>query len=66
MAIDIKRLRKQTQFCVELMNRLSADIENDISDNSWQGIFNYTRKKADIIRLRRELNALNKILYPYE
>lgn len=65
MAIDTKKLKKQTEFCVDLMNRLSADIQEDISNNAWQGVFWHYRKKQDIIRLRRELNALTKILNPY-
>lgn len=65
MAIDTKKLKKQTAFCLDLMNRLSNDIEADIRTESWHGVFNHTQKKADIMRLRRELNTLNKILDPY-
>ena len=64
-ALAVGSVKKQTEFCVDLMNRLSADIQDDISNNAWQGVFWHYRKKQDIIRLRRELNALAKILDPY-
>lgn len=64
MSIDTKKLRKQLSFCVELMDRLNNEINEDI-DKDWYGVANYTQKKSDIMRLRRELNTLNKILYPW-
>lgn len=66
MAIDTKKLKDQARFCLQLMERLEKDIQCDSDKESWWGVANYTQKKADIIRLRRELNTLNKILYPWE
>ena len=65
MAIDVKKLRKQTDFCVDLMNRLNEDIKRDIDSEAWVGVYWHYRKRQDIIRLRRELNTLNKLLDPY-
>lgn len=65
MALDIKSIKKQLDFCSELMVRLSAEMKSSVDDDAWQGMLNYTQKKSDIIRLRRELNKLNQMLDPY-
>ena len=67
MTLDIKNIKKQTDFCLNLMERLRADIWNDECDPSIDcyGIRYHKRKQNDIIRLRRELNRLNKLLDPW-
>ena len=65
MALDIKSINAQLDFCSELMVRLSAEMKSSVDDDAWQGMWNYTQKKSDIIRLRRELNKLNQMLDPY-
>ena len=65
MALDIKSINKQLDFCSELMIRLSAEMKSSEDDCAWHGMRNYTQKKSDIIRLRRELNKLNQMLDPY-
>ena len=63
-----KELNKQAVFCKELMDRLLKSIEENIdrptSYWSFSGINNCAQMSADIVRLRRELNTLNKILLP--
>ena len=63
--INIKAVEKQTAFCEELMTRLASDIRRDKAKDDYYGIYTYTQKKADIVRLRRELNVLNAMIYPY-
>lgn len=66
MADNRKKIKKQTEFCKELMDRLSASIDENVDmDSSWWGIRNHTQISCDIIRLRRELHTLNKLLNPY-
>ena len=65
MAIDVKKVKEQSAFCLDLMERLNSEIGQDVSKSSLYGIFNHTQNQSDIIRLRRELNALNKMLFPY-
>ena len=63
--IDTKAVKKQLSFCVELMERLNSDMREDINASDYYGVRNYTQKKTDIVRLRRELHKLDKLLYPY-
>lgn len=66
MAIDIKEVVKQADFCLDLMTRLNKEIKADRTDTKYAvPVLYHTRKQNDIIRLRRELNKLNKMLYPY-
>lgn len=66
MAIDVKEVVKQADFCLDLMTRLNKEIKADRTDDRYAyGIWYHTRKQGDIIRLRRELNKLNKMLYPW-
>lgn len=66
MAIDTKKIIKQADFCLELMQRLNAEIKADQSGNKYADcIWYHTRKQNDIIRLRRELNRLHKMLNPW-
>ena len=62
MALDIKKINAQSDFCLELMKRLNAELKNDVDELAWSGMKNHTQKQTDIIRLRRELNRLNKLL----
>lgn len=65
MAINIKAVQLQANFCQDLMQRLTTEIKRDSVNGDYYGMCNYTQKKADIIRLRRELNALNALIDPY-
>ena len=56
-------IKKQSGFCGELMRRIILDIQNESYEYDY--LNNYTRIQSDIVRLRRELNALNKMLEPY-
>lgn len=59
--------KAQIKFCKELMDRLSESINENINfESSWCGIRNHTQISNDIVRLRRELHALNKLMYPYD
>ena len=65
MAIDTKEVQKQLTFCSELMARLNADVRKDIDKSDYYGVKKHTRKRSDIVRLRRELQRLAELLYPY-
>ena len=66
MAIDTKRVIKQADFCLDLMQRLNVEIKADKTDDKFaHGIWYHTRKQNDIIRLRRELLVLGRILNPW-
>lgn len=60
--LDIKKIQKQAEFCLDLMQRLHKEIKADVDEHAWSGMYNHTQKQNDIIRLRRELNKLNKLL----
>ena len=64
MAKDNKKeATSQIKFCKDLMDRLKKDFDSNIDEkSSWWGIKNHTQMQNDIIRLRRELNVLNKLL----
>jgi hypothetical protein len=67
MADKSKQAKEQMKFCKELMNRLDKSLsENIAEDSSWWGIRNHTQISNDIVRLRRELNTLNKMMYPWD
>ena len=62
-----REVKEQIKFCKELMNRLVKSIDENIDeDSSWYGIRNHSQISDDVVRLRRELNTLNKLLYPYD
>lgn len=62
-----KKAKEQMKFCKELMSRLDKSLaENIDEDSSWWGIRNHSQMSNDIVRLRRELNTLNKLMYPYD
>jgi hypothetical protein len=63
MKKDFDDIKSQAQFCTELMLRLNADIHD--ADYKYDCVVGHSRMEADIIRLRRELNDLRKMLYPY-
>lgn len=67
MADNRKQAKEQIKFCKELMKRLAESFDENIDmDSSWWGIRNHSQISNDIIRLRRELNTLNKLMYPYD
>lgn len=67
MADKRKEAKTQIKFCKDLMDRLVVLFEKNIDlDSSWWGISNHTQISGDIVRLRRELNALNKLMNPYD
>jgi hypothetical protein len=62
-----KPAKEQVKFCKELMDRLAKAVyENTEEDLSYWGIHNHTQISNDIVRLRRELNILNKMMYPWD
>ena len=65
MTLDIKNIKKQSEFCLDLMQRLDSELKKDVDEHAWMGLYNHTQKQADIIRLRRELNKLQKLLNPW-
>lgn len=61
-----KQVKEQVKFCKELMLRLDKSVAENVDiQDYWCGIHNHSQISDDIIRLRRELNTLNKLLYPY-
>ena len=61
-----KQIKEQVKFCSELMKRLELSVGENVGiDSSWSGVHNHSQISNDVIRLRRELNKLNKLLYPY-
>ena len=66
MADNRKQVKEQMKFCKELMNRLDKSVTDNVNEDSpWWGIRNHSQISNDIIRLRRELNTLNKLLNPW-
>ena len=61
---DFDSVRKQSDFCTVLMERLNYEI-NESGVGSWSGMENHIRKQDDIKRIRRELLALSKMLDPW-
>lgn len=61
---DFNSIRRQAQFCTDLMLRLNTEIKK--AKEGWAGMENYTRKQDDIKRIRRELMELSKMLNPWE
>lgn len=61
---DFDCIKKQTQFCMELMIRLYTEIF-DSKEGNWSGMENHVRKQDDIKRIRRELLELSKMLDPW-
>ena len=61
-----KEITSQASFCKELMNRLYLSVETNLDKPAsyWSisGINNCSQMSTDIVRLRRELNELNKLL----
>ena len=66
MADKVKQIKEQMKFCKELMLRLDKSVVENVGEtSSWWGIRNHTQIINDSIRLRRELNVLNKLLNPW-
>lgn len=62
-----KQVKAQAEFCKELMERLYESIKENIDfESSWCGIRNHSQISNDVVRMRRELNSLNKLMNPYD
>jgi hypothetical protein len=61
---DFAEIKKQAQFCAELMLRLNEDIQKS-GQGDWSGMAEHSRKQDDAKRIRRELLALQKMLNPW-
>lgn len=61
----IKDIQKQSEFCADLMNRLNENIQSGTWEYGHLKNHTHTQAESYIIRLRRELNDLRKMLYPY-
>lgn len=63
-----KEVRKQAVFCKDLMDRLLKSVDENLDKPttywSYSSISNCNQMSNDIVRLRRELNTLNKLLSP--
>lgn len=57
-------IRRQMQFCTELVMRLNDEIHAD-GEGYWSGMKNHIRKQDDIKRIRRELLTVSKMLDPW-
>lgn len=57
-----KDVRSQAKFCNELSNRLTSEVNESKKESREGYIYNKSRIKADILRLRRELKALNELV----
>lgn len=63
----IYKIRKQSEFCLELMKRLNEELLNSDVASYWHdSVEHYTQRQGDIIRLRRELMALSNELDPWK
>lgn len=61
-----EKIIEQALFCKQLMDRLYDDIYMTNFDDAKTLSYGQTRKQSDIVRLRRELNTLNKYLNIWE
>lgn len=64
MKDNTKEVKKQSDFCKELMNRLADSVDKNTKESFYYGIHNHSQMINDIIRLRRELSELSKMLKP--
>lgn len=67
----VKKIKKQIQFCKELMLRLDIDFANSVDEQN-KDMFDTLaaprhkdRYAKDTMRLRRELNTLRKMFEEY-
>ena len=64
---QVKKIKKQMQFCKELMLRLDIDCANSIDEQNkdkwddYREVRHKDRYAQDTVRLRRELNTLRKL-----
>lgn len=67
----VKKIKKQIQFCKELMLRLDIDFANSVDEqnkdrfDTWAAPRHKDRYAKDTMRLRRELNTLRKYFEEY-
>ena len=65
---QVKKIKKQMQFCKELMLRLDIDFANSVDEqnkdkfDAYGEVRNKSRHANDVVRLRRELNILRQML----
>ena len=62
---NLEKIKKQSAFCFELAKRLNDDIQKAEKPKYYEAVDNHSRMENDAIRLRRELNVLRKMLYPW-
>lgn len=60
-------IKNQIKFCSDLMNRLEKELTEDLGNSCVDvdkcfGTYRYTQRKADVIRLRRELLNLSNLI----
>lgn len=68
---QVKMIKKQMQFCKELMLRLDIDFAKSVDEQNkdkfddCQSVRHKDRYAKDTMRLRRELNTLRKMFEEY-
>lgn len=60
MKKSVEKVKVQSSFCLDLMERLDSQIQD--AKVKYGSIEGHTRFEHDAIRLRRELNDLNNML----
>ena len=63
MDFNVSKIKKQSTFCLLLMERLDDEIKS--SDIQFGGLKGYTQRREDIRKIRRELLDLSKMLSVY-
>lgn len=62
MKVKLETIKKQSAFCLDLMERLNDSIQSHEERSWYWHLEGHTQKETDVIRLRRELNALREML----
>lgn len=62
--VNIKQIKDQSAFILTLVKKLTEDISR--AELTYDGIKDYTRKREDIRRIRRELTELSHMLSKYD
>ena len=65
MMTDFKEVKKQSEFCLKLMEMLNSEIQGS-GDGYYSGMQYHTRKQDDIKRIRREMMKLANMLDPWK
>ena len=53
---------EQAEFCQQMLNRITEDVEGMEENRYYSGFYGYTRVQSDIVHLRRELLKLSKMV----